>query len=276
MRFHAAIFLIVSAMIGSFALAEENGPLKTFPVKASQGVAVDGKHFYAISNTGITKHNKDTGVQISMWEANPKDAAQTHFKHMNSGTVIDGKLYAAHSRFPIAPNENTVEVFDVVGDKLKHQSTIRMPGDHGSLTWIDRKNDSWWMCYAVYGKPENRKTKLVKYRLENGKFIEQQTWFFPEKTVAKWGTMSCSGGSWGPDGNLYVTGHDNAEVHVHEIDSSSTLHHLRTEAVPGIFGQAIAWDRTAETPTLWGIVKNKHVSLTLIPIKDSLQPRNHE
>jgi len=263
MRFHAVIFLIVSAMIVAFAIAEEETPFKTFPVKASQGVAVDGTYFYAISNTKITKHDKETGAQITAWEANPKHAAQTHFKHMNSGTVIDGKLYAAHSRFPIAPNENTFEIFDVDGENLKHETTIPMPGDHGSLTWIDRKNDSWWVCYAVYGKPENRKTKLVKYRFENGKFIEQQTWLFPQETVAKWGTMSCSGGSWGPNGKLYITGHDNAEVHVLEIDSTSTLLHLRTQPVPGIFGQAIAWDRSAETPTLWGIVKNKHVSLTL-------------
>lgn len=268
MRFHAVIFLIVSALIGSFVVAQEGVEQKNFPVKASQGVAVDTKHFYAISNTKITKHDKETGAQIATWEANPKDTAQAHFKHMNSGTAIDGKLYAAHSRFPIAPNENTVEIFAVDGENLKHETTIRMPSAHGSLTWIDRKNDSWWMCYAVYGKPENRKTKLVKYGFENGKFTEQQIWYFPEETVTKWGTMSCSGGSWGPDGNLYVTGHDGAEVYVLEIDSSSTFRHIRTEAVPGIFGQAIAWDRSAEAPILWGIVKNKHVSLTRIPIKE--------
>ncbi len=268
MRFHAVIFLIVSALIGSLAIAEEEAPFKKFPVKASQGVAVDSKHFYAISNTEITKHDKETGVQIAMWEANPKDAAQAHFKHMNSGTVIDGKLYAAHSRFPIAPNENTIEIFALDGENLKYESTIRMPSDHGSLTWIDKKNDdSWWMCYAVYGKPENRKTKLVKYRFENGIFIEQQTWFFPEETVAKWGASSCSGGSWGSDGYLYVTGHDNAEVHVMEIDSKQALRHIHTQPVPGIFGQAIAWDRSAENTTLWGIVKNKHISLTHLPTR---------
>ncbi len=268
MRFHAVIFLIVSALIYPFAIAEDKTLPKTFPVKASQGVAIDAKYFYAISNTKITKHDKVTGAQIATWEANPKDASQAHFKHMNSATVIDGKLYAAHSKFPIAPNDNTVEIFAVDEKKLTHQSTIRIPSEHGSLTWIDRKNDStWWMCFAVYGKPENKKTKLVKYRYENGKFIEQQTWTFPEETITKWGTMSCSGGSWGPDGNLYVTGHDNAEVHVLEIDTAPTLRHLRTQTVPGIFGQAIAWDRSTENPTLWGIVKNKHISLTIFPAK---------
>lgn len=264
MRFHSVITLGLSALLWQAAKAEENALLKTFPVKASQGVAVDSKHFYAISNTKITKHDKETGAQIAVWEVNPKDTSQAHFKHMNSGTVIDGKLYAAHSRFPLAPNDNTVEIFGADQETLKHEITIRMPSEHGSLTWIDKKDDSWWMCYAVYGKPENKNTKLVKYRFENGKFTEQQTWVFPEETVAKWGTMSCSGGSWGLDGKLYVTGHDNAEVHVLEIDSKQVLRHLRTEPVSGIFGQAIAWDRSVEKPTLWGIVKNKHVSLTLL------------
>lgn len=262
MRFHSVISLGLSVILWQAAKAEENALLKTFPVKASQGVAVDSKYFYAISNTRITKHDKETGVQIAEWEANNKDDAQAHFKHINSGSVIDGKLYCAHSRFPLAPNDNTVEVFGVDQETLKHETTIRMPSEHGSLTWIDKKNDSWWMCYAVYGKPDNRKTKLVKYRYENGKFIEQQTWLFPEETVAKWGAMSSSGGSWGPDGNLYVTGHDNAEVYVLKMDSAAALHHIRTEPVLGIFGQAIAWDRSVEKPTLWGIVKNKHISLT--------------
>ncbi|MEY3394344.1 MAG: hypothetical protein RL346_580 [Verrucomicrobiota bacterium] len=267
MRFHALISMSVWLMINPTGIAGEETGFQIFPVKASQGVAVDAKHFYAISNRTITKHEKKTGAKIAAWEANPDNPTQAHFMHMNSGTVIDGKLYAAHSRFPTAPNENTIEIFDVNGDTLKHVTTIQMGGVHGSFTWIDRKDDSWWMCFAVYGKPENRKTKLVRYHLENGTFIEQQAWLFAEETLGKWGTMSCSGGSWGPDGNLYVTGHDNAEVHVLAADATSTLLHLRTIPVAGIYGQAIAWDRTAETPTLWGIVKNKHVSVTRIPLQ---------
>jgi hypothetical protein len=260
------LLFISTTLACQFATAKEE-PI-TFPVKASQGVAVDSKYFYAISNTKITKHNKETGVQVVVWEADHKNAALAHFKHMNSGTVIDTKLYCAHSRFPVAPNDNTVEVFLINGDTLKHEATIHMPSNYGSLTWIDKKDDdSWWMCYAVYGKTENKKTKLVKYHRENGKFIEKQNWTFPQDTVASWSNMSCSGGSWGPDGNLYVTGHDRAEVYVLKIDSTDTLHQIRTLPVSGIFGQAIAWDRPPKQPTqptLWGIVKNKHVSRTLI------------
>lgn len=266
MRFHPVICLGLSLLVHSLCLAEEKAAAQTFPVKANQGVAVDAKHFYAISNTKITQHEKETGNQIAVWEADRKRDSQKHFTHMNSATVIDGKLYAAHSRFPVAPNENTVEIFSIGEKSLTHETTISMTGDHGSLTWIDQRGDStWWMCYAVYGKNENRKTRLVKYRFEDRTFTELQNWLFPEETVAKWETMSCSGGSWGTDGLLYVTGHDSAEVHVLQIDANQVLRHLRTQPVPGISGQATAWDRSSEKPTLWGIVKNKHVSLNMFP-----------
>lgn len=243
----------------------ENTVLKSFPAKASQGVAVDGKHFYAISNTVIRKHDKETGKEIAVWLADTQLEGFRHFLHLNSGTVIDGKLYCAHSRFPIAPNECTVEVWDVAGEKLEHLETIPMPADHGSLTWIDRRGDgSWWLCYAVYGAGKNEATKLVKCRFADGKFIEQASYPFPAEVVANWGAMSCSGGSWGSDGLLYTTGHDHAEAYVLRI-ADEKPEHVRTEKNLGLFGQAIAWDRFSEQPELWGIVKNKVVSLTRIP-----------
>lgn len=257
--------VVMASVFCQMAMAGDNMVLKTYPVKASQGVAVDGKHFYAISNTKIAKHDKATGKLVAEWQAKRGDKTTAHFRHMNSGTVFAGKLYCAHSRFPLDPNDNSVEVFGVEGEAPTHESTIRMPRDHGSLTWIDRRGDgTWWFCYAVYGKPGNAKTKLLRCRMGEGKFIEEREWFFPEETVARWGAMSCSGGSWGPDGFLYVTGHDHAEACVLKIDGEGDLIHVSTERVPGISGQAIAWDRFSDKPLLWGIVKGKHVSAVLI------------
>ena len=161
-------------------------------------MAVDKKWFYAISNTKISKCDKLTGKVVTEWVADRKKKTEAHFKHLNSGTVVGKKLYCAHSRFPLARNDCTVEIFDIGGNALNHEKTIRIPGKHGSLTWIDQSSDgSWWMCYAVYGKDSNKKTKLVKYRYEDGTFIEGRSWFFPEAVVPNWGTMSSSGGSWG-------------------------------------------------------------------------------
>ncbi|QTN32801.1 hypothetical protein HZ994_10810 [Akkermansiaceae bacterium] len=261
----ASPFVFAAALIvQAYPLCAGNQVLRSFPIKASQGVAVDGEYIYAISNTEIRKCDKVTGAAVTVWKADTKRAEFKHFRHLNSGTVIDGKLHCAHSRFPVAPNECTVEIWDVTGEKLDHVETIRMPPTHGSLTWIDRRGDgTWWMCYAVYGRAKNKETKLIHYRRENGKFIEEKSHRFPEEAVASWGTMSCSGGSWGPDGMLYATGHDLAEACVLRIHGDK-LEYVRTEGGVGFCGQAIAWDRFSKEPGLWGIVKNKCVSLTVI------------
>ena len=238
---------------------------KIFPIKVTQGVAVDGGFFYAISNTRIDKCDKQTGEVVATWAADKRLAAQKHFKHLNSGVVIGNKLYAAHSRFPIAPNDSSVEIFELTSDSLKHMRTIPMPAGHGSLTWIDRHKDgSWWMSYAVYGKTKNKQTKLIKYRYEDGQFSELKTYSFPNEVVARWGSMSCSGGSWGPDSLLYTTGHDHAEAYVLDIDAEGGLKYLRTEKDMGFYGQGIAWDRFAKAAVLWGIVKNKKVCATRV------------
>jgi len=259
--------------VSCLPVAQKKGPhtdrnivQKTLTIRTDQGVAVDETYFYAISNTVILKCDKQTRKIIATWQANKKDKAYEHFLHMNSGTVVDGKLYCAHSRFSVDPNYCTVEIWNVENKSLTHERTIRMPRKHGSLTWIDRHSDlSWWMCYAVYGEHKNRHTKLVKYRYRDGKFFELESWFFSKQVVANWEDMSCSGGSWGPDGYLYTTGHDHARAYVLEIDEANTLRYVRTEEDVGFFGQAIAWDRFSNEPVLWGIDKNKDVCLTLMP-----------
>ena len=56
--------------------------------------------------------------------------------------------------------------------------------------------------------------------------------------------MSNSGGSWGPDGYLYCTGHDRPEVYVLKVpDKGSVLELAETVPLP-ILGQGIAWDRS--------------------------------
>ena len=249
-----------------------NAVVRRIPVKAAQGVAVDKKYFYAISNTKIVKCERKSVKVIATWKADIKDEPYKHFKHMNSGTVIDGKLYCAHSRYSVDPNDCTVEIWDVKNEKLNHIETIHMPRKHGSLTWIDIDADgAWWMCYAVYGKNKNKSTKLVKYEYVDNEFKEVDNWFFPAEVISKWGEMSCSGGSWGPDGYLYTTGHDDAVVHLLKFGKTGTLQYVRTEKNVGLWGQAFAWDRTSKRPIIWGIDKSKHISLTLISAKERVK-----
>ena len=84
-------------------------------------------------------------------------------------------------------------------------------------------------------------TTLVKF---DGQWKELQTWFFPKEVVERMSPMSNSGGSWGPDGYLYCTGHDRSEVYVMKIpDRGSVLELVETVSLP-ILGQGIAWDRS--------------------------------
>ncbi len=147
------IFYLMAATSVNSSSDSQNTILKRIPCDANQGVAVDQKFYYAISNIKITKYDKATDEVISTWEANLENKRYKHFKHMNSGTVVGETLYCAHSRYGIDPNDNSVEIWNVKNELLEHEKTIRMPRKHGSLTWIDRHTDgSWWMCYAVYGK----------------------------------------------------------------------------------------------------------------------------
>lgn len=265
------LFLGLLPVFGCFseASAQNSGVnskvVKRFPTNANQGVAVDNNYYYTISNTRITKHEKQTGTFIAEWSADLSKAEYKHFKHMNSGTVVGDLLYVAHSRYKEDPNNNTLEIFNVKGSSLTHKKTISMPGKYGSFTWADKHADgSWWICYAVYGKGLNQKTKLVKCKSINDVFVEEKSWFFPKEVVENWGDMSCSGGSWGPDGKLYTTGHDYKKAFVLEVDNTGQLIHVETKNNMGFFGQAIAWDRYSSKPLLWGIEKRKWVSATQI------------
>ena len=86
-----------------------------------------------------------------------------------------------------------------------------------------------------------------------------QSWIFPEELVSEnFSPMSNSGGSFGPDGWLYITGHDASAAYVLQIPSAgSILIWVATVDLPDIAGQGIAWDRSARAQggnrTLYGI-----------------------
>lgn len=261
------LFWVITFLSCCCSAAEENSVLKEFPSDANQGVAVDDKFFYGISNTKIVKYEKKSGKIISTWKADTKQKAFAHFKHLNSGAVINGKLYCAHSRFGVDPNDNSLEIWDVTKEQIKHLETIRLPRKYGSFTWIDKHPDgSWWMCFAVYGKTENKKTRLVKYKFADNEFIEEKSWQFPVEVANEWGSMSCSGGSWGKDGFLYTTGHDHEKAFVLKVEDQK-LELIRVEKNLDLYGQGIAWDRFEKEPILWGIKKRKKITKTLIPEK---------
>ena len=111
-------------------------------------------------------------------------------------------------------------------------------------------------------------TTLIRF---DDKWQWQQGWIFPNNVIRRSEPMSVSGGSWGPDGLLYVTGHDHAEVYALRLPrQGSVLEHLET--IPfAVEGQGIAWDRS-QPDVLYGISRaNSQVVAARLRKKETLQ-----
>jgi len=234
--------MIVSCTANILAEAATTTVVKTIEApEAFQGVAVDERFVYAIDTKAIAKYDKKTGKRIAGWKSSDKDK----IIHLDSGVIVDKKLYAGHSNYPHVPMDSSVEIWDA--QTLKHIDTIPLGRAYGSCTWIDRYAGAWWICYAHYeGKggydgigPE--RTMLVKY--DDG-FKELQKWTFPGEVIERFSPFSCSGGSWGPDGRLYCSGHDRPELYALRLpDTGTVLELVRTIQIEST-GQGVAWDRT--------------------------------
>jgi hypothetical protein len=82
------------------------------------------------------------------------------------------------------------------------------------------------------------------------------TWTLPPGVLDRFAPMSSSGGGWGDDGLLYVTGHNRRELYALRLPATgSTLEPVATIAVP-FEGQAIAWD-PSQPRVLFGIVRSR-------------------
>lgn len=209
--------------------------------EANQGVAVDAEHFYGIGNHALVKHRKDTGERVAAW-LGPRGGPIIHF---NAGWVDGDRLVLAHSNFPQVPMGSSLEVYDTLTltPVETHSFGIRL----GSLTWAVRHDGYWWACFANYnengGIPgfDQRWTYFGKFD-ENWQLL--QSWQFPPQVIATWGRSASSGGDWGDDGLLYVTGHDAPELYVLRLPSQGVaLEYVTTIDVP-FEGQAWAWDRS--------------------------------
>ncbi|WP_028296628.1 hypothetical protein [Olivibacter sitiensis] len=215
--------------------------------EAKQGVAVDSQYFYVVNNSDITKHRKDSGLQVAKWNGESYGV-----KHLNGGVVIGNRLYCTNSNYPKVPMTSSIEIFDT--DSLSHVDSHSIGIDYGSLTSIDFKDNSWWAVFAHYNNDDdyrsNKWTSLVKFTED---WIKTAAWVFPDTLIKQFGDMSCSGALWGTDGNLYLTGHDLKEMYVLQIPKiGSTLDLLRIIDVP-LPGQGIALDKSVVPNVFYGI-----------------------
>jgi len=207
---------------------------------ADQGVASDGRYVYAVSNHAIAKIDPATGQQIDRW-----DGDEEQFPHINSCIADQKLLVCAASNFPGVPMTSMVERFET--RHMRHISTQQLGHGYGSLTWATQKDGDWYACFANYdghgGEPghDHRYTTLVRYDRD---WQEQTQWHFPAEVLERMAPMSASGGVWGDDGLLYVSGHDKPEIYALRVPPNGGMLQLVATIAMPTGGQAIDWDRS--------------------------------
>jgi endonuclease/exonuclease/phosphatase family metal-dependent hydrolase len=195
--------------------------------EAVQAAAADERFFYAVNNTLIAKYNRQTGerIAISTGEA----------RHLNSGFLHGGRLYCAHSNYPLMPERSEIKVMDLDSMRL---STFKDFGNYGgSLTWAVHHEGDWWCNFARYGA-NNRETFLVRF---DDRWQEKSRWTYPEGLIGKLGRYSLSGGVW-RDCELLVTGHDDPVLFRLRLPTAGSVLELIDQQPAPFSGQGIAHD----------------------------------
>ena len=198
-------------------------------------------------NTDIVKYTKKQGEQVAVWQ---DTTGLVH--HLNSGIILNGKLYCTLSNYPQAPMASSIEIFDP--ETLQHTGSHSFGIEIGSATWIDRYDGYWYVAFAHYtGRgsetpKDNRWTQLVKYTAD---WQRVGAWIFPPELIKRFGDRSNSGGFITDEGSLYITGHDNPEVYQLDFPKMGyTLQWTDTFTAP-IEGQGIASDPEDPHSVYW-------------------------
>jgi hypothetical protein len=239
-------YMLAAAVVGTAAeIPGQNGKflqvIRRYPTpEATQAVAVDSEFLYAIGNAVIAKYDKRTGRRVATWEGKPKGSVQ----HLNSGIVVSGELYCAHSNYPETPMISSLEVFDTT--RMSHVRSLPLPAGFGSATWVEQLDGAWLVVFANYagrggvpGKgPET--TTLVRF---DRNWRPLDTWSFPAAVVARWDGMSSSGGVRIDERRFYTTGHHAPELYVLDLPEAGSALVLREIVTTESEGQGIAVDR---------------------------------
>jgi len=224
-----------------------------FPApEARQGLAVDEDHIYVIGNEVVGKYDKHTFEPVARWAG----AADGPIIHFNAGIVVEKQLVLAHSNYPEVPMTGSVEFFDT--------QTLLPSGSHsigsylGSVTWVLPYEDGWLVCFAHYGNraaEPNRDPTWTNLVYFDNRWRRVGGWVFPKALFNHiGGAYTLSGGAFGPEGLLYVSGHDDSELHVLRMPrQGSEMEWLATIPMPAQ-GQAFAWD-PEDSSRFYGISK---------------------
>ena len=256
------VVLAAASLSAAVATCAQAAPEEFPAAEARQGVAVDAEFVYVIGNRTIGKYDKRTGKRNREWTG----AKDGPIQHLNSGVVIDGRLYCAHSNYPNQPMTSSIEIWDA--NSLEHVGTHSFGIYAGSATWVDFRGGNWWVVFANYatkgGSPGKGPdwTTLIKF---DQQWRRRAAWVLPQTLVNEFSPYSNSGGSWGPDGFLYLTGHDAPTVFRVALPAAGSGLELKGSIAVPIEGQGIAWDRSADIPRLYGLRRSTRTVVATEP-----------
>lgn len=244
------------------APARKAETLRRYDGGATQGAAVGPGDIYSVSNSRLVRFDKKTGEKRAEWTGD-----KARFPHINACAVIAKDLVCASSNFPATPQVSTIEMFDPAS--LAHRRSVSLGLGTGSATWVDRHDGFWWVMFANYdgkgGEPprDHRHTTLVKF---DDQWRRLEAWGLPASVLERIAPMSISGGGWGPDGKLYLSGHDRPELYVMQLPmGGGVLDHLDTVGMEAE-GQSIDWDES-QPGVLYGITRQTREILAMrVPV----------
>jgi len=219
--------------------AWQHEEVRRFPANdAVQGVVADAQFFYAIASRALGKYRKDTGERVGGWTG-PKDGP---IKHLNAGVVVDGLLWCAHSNFPEQPPTSSVECWDTA--TMQHVKSHSFGRHEGSLTWVDRRGAHWIACFAHYAKTggETDNPALTQVVEFDDQWRRLSGWVFPGRLIERFAGFSASGGAFGPEGFLFVTGHDAKELYVLSFPGAGSVLKWEDTIRISAEGQSFSWD----------------------------------
>jgi hypothetical protein len=207
--------------------------------EARQGVAVDETFLYALDNTVIGKYRRDDGTLVDRFAA-PRHGL---IRHMNSCLVLHQQLWCANSNYSQIPHGSSVETFDT--ETMSHAGTHSLGlTEEGSLTWFDAWNGGWIAGFAHYSGKGGVPFKGSAYSsvaTYDAEWRRTGGWLIPDSVIARMAPYAASGGALGPDGLLYMLGHDRPEMYVMARPvMGPTLIHVATIALDAP-GQAFSF-----------------------------------
>jgi hypothetical protein len=199
-----------------------------------------------------------TGERIASWSL-PCGGPVRHINNSCHVELDRSVLLCADSNFPETPMASSVEVFDA--RSLAHLASHSLGPTDGSLVWFDRFDRTglegqWIAGFAHYdgrGGVAGRDRRDTRIEVLDASFRRLAGWLLPDSVLERLAPHSASGGAMGPDGMLYLLGHEREELYVLAFPAQGPkLERLATVAL-GLPGQALVWDRTSAERIVWGI-----------------------